>query len=242
MGGYLTAMSRPGRLTGEHAFVLDVKTFGAWAKIADGERDLFLASQWNALKEEGDKIKEVARDNVRKAPIRGARRMATSWRGVIFPKKAPPYSSKPGYVLGTNAEMPLFHLEDGITITARGAGLMIPIGEAAKFKQPPFTERSGRLARVIAAMQAKYGKLSWFKARNGQLYYGAFKTTRSGGQQRFVPLFMVRKSVTIPKKLDTRAAIARASQGFEQRVAERTMQRFSAGHDAVVERATAATQ
>jgi hypothetical protein len=220
-------------------FKLGVSMLGSWSKIADGERGLYLESQWRALKEEGDLIKEAARDTVRKAPIRGARRMATSWRGDIFPKRPPPFSNRPAYILGTNASMPLDHLETGITITAKGAGLMIPIGEAAKFKQPAFTEQSGRLARVIAAMTAKYGKLSWFKARDGRLYYGAFKTTRSGGQQRFVPLFIVRKSVTIPKKLDTRATIARMGQGFEKRVADKTMARFAAGHDAVVAKATA---
>lgn len=231
-------MARHGQLTGEHAFVLDVKTLGSWAKIAEAERDLFLASQYTALKEEGEKLKEVARNSVRQAPVRGARRMATSWRGVIFPRKAPPYSNKPGYVLGTNAEMPLFHLEDGVVITARGRGLMIPIGEAAKFKQPAFTEQSGRLARVIAAMRQKYGKLSWHE-RRGELFYGAWTQNRAG-KDRFIALFIVRTRVTIPKKLNTRAEIAAAARGFEQRVAEKTMSRFSAQHDAAVARAVAA--
>lgn len=218
-------------------FKLSMSMLGSWSKVADAERALFLESQWRAVKEDGDMIKEAARDTVRKAPIRGARRMATSWRGDIFPKKTPPYGSKPAYVLGTNASMPLDHLESGIVITAKGVGLMIPIGEAAKFKQPAFTEQAGRLARVIAAMRAKYGDLSWSEKR-GHLFYGAWTRNRAG-KDRFIALFIVRRSVTIPKKLDTRATIARLGQGAPQRVAEKTMQRFVAGHDAAVARAVA---
>ena len=228
-------MARHGALTGEHAFT--VRTLGSWSKVADAQRALFLRCQYEALKEDGDMIKEAARDTVRKAPIRGARRMATSWRGVMFPKKAPPYASRPAYVLGTNAQMPLDHLETGIVITAKGAGLMIPIGEAAKFKQPAFPEQAGRLARVIQAMTQKYGKLSWAKKR-GHLFYGAWTRNRAG-KDRFVALFIVRKSVTIPKKLDTRATIARLAQGAPQRVAEKAATRFAAGHDAAIERAVA---
>lgn len=230
-------MARHGQLTGEIQFTFRAETLGSWARIADAQRALFLRCQYEALKEDGDVIKEAARDTVRKAPIRGARRMATSWRGAMFPKKAPPYASRPAYVLGTNAQMPLDHLETGIVITAKGAGLMIPIGEAAKFKQPAFTEQAGRLARVIQAMTQKYGKLSWAE-RRGQLFYGAWTRNRAG-KDRFVALFIVRKSVTIPKKLDTRATIARLSQGAPQRIADKAMQRFAVGHDAAVARAVA---
>lgn len=216
----------------------DIK-IGAMAATADAERALFLESLWGATREEGDRIKDIARDSVRGAPIRGARRMATSWRGTIFPKKPPPYANAPSYVLGTNASMPLDHLETGITITAKGGALLVPIGEAARWKQPAFTEQSGRLSRVLAAMRAKYGKLSWFRARDRNVYLGAFKTTRSGGQQRFTPLFMLRTSVTIKPKLDTRAKIATASQGFANRVANGTMIRFMRDHDARVARAVA---
>ncbi len=228
-------MARGPHFTGEVQFTFRAETLGSWAKVADAQMALFLESQWRATKEDGDMIKEAARDTVRKAPIKGARRMATSWRGQIYPTKPPPYSRRPAYVLGTNAQMPLDHLESGIVITAKGAGLMIPIGEAAKFKQPAFTEQAGRLARVIAAMTAKYGKLSWAEKR-GQLYYGAWTRNRAG-KDRFIALFIVRRSVTIPKKLDTRATIARLAQGAPQRVADKTMQRFSAGHDAAVTRA-----
>lgn len=217
-------------------FKLGVSTMGSWAKIADGERKLFLEAQWKALKAEGDKLKEVARDSVRNAKIRGARRMATSWRGEIFPKKPPPFANRPAYVLGTNAAMPLDHLETGAVMTARGFGLMVPIGEAARFKQPPFTEQAGRLARTIAAMRDKYGKLSWLR-RRGQVFYGAWTRNRAG-KDRFVALFVVVKSVTIPKKLDTRAAIARAAQGVEGRIAERTMQLFIPAREAMVARET----
>lgn len=217
-------------------FKLGVSTMGAWARIADGERKLFLEAQWKALKGEGDKIKEVARDSVRQAKIRGARRMATSWRGDIFPKKPPPFANRPAYVLGTNASMPLDHLESGITISGKGVGLMVPIGEAARFKQPAFTEQAGRLARTIAAMRSKYGKLSWLR-RRGHLFYGAWTRNRAG-KDRFVALFVVVKSVTIPKKLDTRAAILRAARGVETRVAERTMQLFIPAREAMVARET----
>ncbi|HRE44770.1 MAG TPA: DUF6441 family protein [Terricaulis sp.] len=217
-------------------FKLQANMLGSLAKIADAERDLFLECQWRATKEEGDKIKEAARNSVRAAPIKGARRMATSWRGDIFPHKPPPYSNRPAYILGTNAAMPLDHLETGITITAKGDGLLIPIQEAARFKQPAFTEQSGRLARVIQAMTQKYGKLSWFNTRKGR-FLGAWTRNRAG-KDRFVALFMVRKSVTIPKKLDTRAVIARAGQGAPERIAAKTMERFAREHDARVERAT----
>lgn len=216
-------------------FKLQVRMLGSLAKIADAERALFLESQWRATKEEGDRIKEAARNSVRAAPIKGARRMATSWRGDIFPHKPPPYSNRPAYILGTNASMPLDHLESGITITAKGSGLMIPIGEAARFKQPAFTEQAGRLARVIAAMRQKYGKLVWHRVR-GQRFLGAWTRNRAG-RDRFVALFVVRQSVTIPKKLDTRAVIARAAQGAPERVASKTMELFAREHDARVERA-----
>jgi len=221
-------------------FKLGVHMLGHHRAIADGQRDLYLRAQWRALKEDGDRIKEAARDTVRNAPIRGARRMATSWRGDIFPKKPPPYANRPAYILGTNAAMPLDHLETGVTIHARGrTGLLIPVGEAAKFKQPPFTEQAGRLARTIAAMNAKYGKLSWHKLRDGALGLGAWANTRSGAQ-RFKLLFVVRRSVTIPKKLDTRAVIARMGAGAPQRIADRTMAIFAAEHDAMVARVTRA--
>lgn len=224
------------RFSDGSGFKLGVETLGSWAAIADGESDLFLESQWKALKAEGDILKGVARQSVRKAKIRGAARMATSWRGNIFPKKAQTRARNPAYILGTNAGMPLDHLETGITITAKGGALMIPIFEAAKWKQPNFVEQSGRLARVVAAMTQKYGKLSWHKLRNGTPALGAWVRNRAGRDQ-FKPLFILRRSVTIPKKLDTRADIARAAQGFEQRVGARTMELFTAGHDAVVERA-----
>lgn len=222
----------------EPSFVLSVSTFGAWSKIADGERELFLSSQWKAVKAEGDKLKNLARDTVRKAKIRRGARLATSWRGQILPAKPPPWGNRPAYLLGTNAPIPLELLETGVTITAKGAALMIPIGEAARFKQPAFTERSGRLARVIAAMKQKYGELSFHTLRNGTRALGAWVEGARG--RRFVALFVLRKSVTIPKRLDTTAEVARAAQGFEDRVARRTMDAFAAGHDDVVAKAVAA--
>lgn len=218
-------------------FKLGVETFGSWARIADGERALFLRSQHTALKREGDKLKDVARQDVRASRIRGAARLATSWRGAIFPKDARAMAGRPAYVLGTSAEIPLFLLETGGTIAAKGGALMIPIFEASKFKQPNFATREGRLARTIAAMRAKYGELHWHKLRDGTPAYGAWVQTRAG-RTRFRPLFILRKSVTMPKKLDTSNRIARAGQGFEQRVAEETMRLFTAGHDAVVASAT----
>ncbi|HYD87115.1 MAG TPA: hypothetical protein VEA80_06560 [Vitreimonas sp.] len=218
-------------------FRLGVETFGAWAKIADGERRLFAESQHKALKEEGDKLKNVGRDAVRKAKIRGAARLATAVRGNIFPKDARAMARKPAYLIGTNASMPLDHLETGITIHAKGGGLMIPIFEAAKFKQPHFATQAGRLSRVIAAMRQKYGELHWHTLRDGTPAYGAWSASRAG-KMRFKPLFILRKSVTIPKKHDMSNAIARAAEGFEARVAERTMQLFLAGRDQVVARAS----
>jgi hypothetical protein len=218
-------------------FSLKVETFGAWAKIAEAERALFAQSQWKALKEEGDKLKNVGRDAVRKAKIRGAARLATAVRGNIFPKDARALARKPAYLIGTNASMPLDHLETGITINAKGGGLVIPIFEAAKFKQPHFATQAGRLARVIAAMRAKYGELRWHTLRDKTPALGAWVQGRAG-KMKFKPLFILRKSVTIPKKHDMSNEIARAAQGFEQRVAERTMELFMAGHDAAVQRAS----
>lgn len=217
-------------------FKFTLETAGSWRAIANGERELYLRSQYQALKEEGDVVKGVARQSVRKGKFRGAARMATSWRGAIFPANRNVLAARPAYVLGTNAAMPLDHLESGITINAKGGALMIPIGEAARFKQPNFVEQSGRLARTIAAMKAKYGELSWRKMRDGTLALGAWSPNRAG-VNKFKALFILRRSVTIPKKLDTKNEIAAAARGIEQRVADRTMQLFAAGHDAVVQRA-----
>lgn len=218
-------------------FSLRADTFGAWGKIADAERDLFLVSQHKALKEEGDKLKLVGRDAVRKAKIRGAARLATAVRGTIFPKLPQARARKPAYLIGTNADIPLKNLETGAVITAKGEGLMVPIGEAAKFKQPNFATQAGRLARVIAAMKQKYGDLKWQKLRDGRLALGAWVAGRTF-KQRFKPLFIIVKSVTIPKKHNMSEAIAAAAQGFDQRVAARTMDLFLAGRDAAVTRAT----
>lgn len=220
-------------LTGGAEFVVKTPRIGYWRAAADAERGLFLKCQWEALRFEGDRLKNLARDSVRKAPIRRASRLATSWRGVILPKKPPPYGNRPSYLLGTNAAMPLDHLETGITITAKGKGLMVPVGEAARFRQPAFTERAGRLYRTIQAMEAKYGKLSWHRLRDGTLGYGAWTTTR-GGKARFRLLFVVRKRVTIPKKLSTRAEIAQGSKGIEQRIADRTMRAFLSEREAML--------
>lgn len=211
---------------------------GAMARVADAEKALFRRSQWRALKEEGDKIKNVGRAAIRKAKIRGASRLATAIRGTIFPKDQRAMARAPAYVIGNSAEIPLVNLETGAVISAKGGALMIPIGEAARFKQPNFQEQSGRLARTIAAMRAKYGKLSWHKLRDGTLAYGAWAATRSAGQLRFKALFLLRKSVTIPKKHDAEAQMKRAAQGFEQRVADATMRLFMAEHDQVVQRAS----
>jgi hypothetical protein len=218
---------------------LEVTTppLGAMAKVADAESKLFRRCQWRAVKAEGDKIKTVGRNAVRKAKIRGASRLATAIRGTIFPKDQNALARSPAYVIGSNAEIPLANLETGAVIAAKGKALMIPIGEAARFKQPNFAEQAGRLARTIAAMRAKYGKLSWRKLRGGTLAYGAWAPTRSAGQLRFKALFILRKSVTIPKKHDAEAQMARAGRGFDQRVAEATMRMFAAEHDAVVTRA-----
>jgi hypothetical protein len=207
-------------------------------RVAEAEKDLFRRSQYKALKSQGDLIKNAGRDAVRKAKIRGASRLATAIRGDVFPRGKNIYPKSPAYVIGTNAEIPLANLETGATISAKGGGLMIPIGEAAKFKQPNFTERAGRLSRTIAAMEAKYGKLSWHKLRDGTLAMGAWAKTRSGGQMRFKALFIVRKSVTIPKKHDATAQMQRAAQGWDTRVAEETMRLFMAEHPQVVGRIT----
>lgn len=218
-------------------FKLTVETAGGWRAQAEGERVLFTSSLHKAVKTEGDVIKLAGRDEIRKMKVRGAARMATSVRGTIFPKLPQAGARKPAYLIGTNASMPLDHLGTGITINAKGGGgLMIPIFEAAKFKQPSFATQEGRLARVIAAMKAKYGELAWHTLRDGTPAYGAWVEGRAG-KKRFKPLFILRKSVTIPKKHDLNNVIARAAAGFDDRVAQRTMDLFAAGHDAVVARA-----
>jgi len=220
--------------------LLNVTTppLGSMIRVAEAEKALYRRCQWRALKSEGDKIKDAGRGAVRKARIRGASRLATAIRGTIFPKDQRAMARTPAYVIGNSAEIPLVNLETGAVITTKGLGLMIPIGEAAKFKQPNFAEQSGRLARTIAAMRQKYGKLSWSKLRDGTLAYGAWINTRSAGQLRFRALFVVRKSATIPKKHDASAQMQRASQGFEQRVGVETMRLFAIEHEAVVARAT----
>lgn len=219
---------------------LTLKTppLGSYARVADAEKALFRRCQYKALKAEGDRIKNIGRDVIRKAKIRGASRLATAIRGNMFPKDERVLARAPAYLIGTNAEIPLVNLETGAVITAKGEALMFPIKEAARFKQPNFVAQSGRLARTIAAMQAKYGKLSWHKARDGQLYYGAWVSTRSAGQMRFRPLFILRKSVTIPKKHDAFAQMERAGRNMEQRVADETMRLFLEQHDQVVTRAS----
>ncbi len=219
---------------------LEVKTppLGAYAKVAEAEKALYRRCQHRALKAEGDKIKEAGRNSIRAAKIRGARRLATAIRGTVFPKDERILARAPAYVIGSNAEIPLANLETGATVTAKGGALMIPIGEAARFKQPNFTEQAGRLARTLAAMRAKYGKLSWHKLRDGTLAYGAWAPTRSAGQMRFKALFILRKSVTIPKKHDATNEMKRAARGFEERVAADTMRRFIAEHAATVQRAS----
>lgn len=211
---------------------------GSMMRVAEAEKALFRRCQYRALKSEGDKIKNVGRAAVRKARIRGASRLATAIRGDIFPRGKNIYPRAPAYVIGNAAEIPLDNLESGAVITATGGALMIPIGEAARYKQPNFVERAGRLARTIAAMRAKYGKLSWHKARDGKLYYGAWTATRSAGQMRFKPLFVLRRSVSIPKKHDAFAQMQRAAQGFDVRVGEETMRLFAAEYDQTVARAS----
>lgn len=237
-------MARGPSLTGDAKFVLRAETppLGFFARTAEAESLLFRQSMMKAVKSEGDKIKNIGRDAIRKAPIRRASRLATSIRGEVFPRGRNIFPRSPAYVIGTNAQIPLDNLESGAVITAKGNALMFPIGEAAKWKQPNFTEQSGRLARVIAAMTAKYGKLSWHKARNGELYYGAWRKTRSGGQMRFTPLFKLSKSVTIPKKHDAYAQMERAGRGFDKRVADEAMRLFLADYDQVVGRITGRAQ
>lgn len=217
--------------------LFEIKTIGNWRALADGDAQGFADAQWQALRDEGDKLKNVARQSVRKAKIRGAARMATSWRGKIFPEKPGSRARAPAYVLGTNAAMPLDHLESGITITAKGSALVIPIGPAARFKQPNFVKQSGRLERVMRAMEQQHGKLVLHKLRDGTMALGVWKP--GAKRQRFLALFILKKTITIPKKLDTRAEIVRAAEGWEQRVGAETMRLYLAGREQRLQRAQA---
>lgn len=213
-------------------FRLKVETLGSWQKIADGQRDLFYRAQYYALKTEGDAAKKIGRQAVSSASIRGAKRLSTSIRGAIFPKDVKKNPKAPAYVIGTNAEIPLMLLDTGGVIHAAGKPyLLVPVGEAAEFKQPNFQPRAGRLSRAIAAMRERYGELFWMTGRNGLPQLCA-----RGTDDRVIVLFVAQIAVTVPKKTDWRAQVARSLQGADDRIAERAAHTFEAGLDAITER------
>ncbi len=208
---------------------------GSLVANLDADRKRWAASVWRAMRKEGEDLKAQLRKDVRAARFRNGGRLANAWRGQMFPRIGTTGTLNPAYAIGNQAANVLDTFEKGAVITARDGALLIPVGPARRIKLRIGQPRSD----LIHEARALYGgQLSTRRLRkSGELALGAY--TIVNGKQRFVPLFILRRTVTAPDLLDATGIMARWQAGLGDRVQAEAGRLFALESEVIAARAAA---
>ncbi len=206
------------RLAGDEA--------GFWAANAEADRRGFAEAAWKALKARGDTgLKGEIRSDIENSGIANARRVAKAVRGDMFPRSARAHASKPAYQVKVKGDYLAGILQTGGTVTARGKLLLVPLAAARKYMKPGVSHRT-----LKALIEARIGqKLIARPGREGRVLLGA--VIGKGKRAAFVAFFVLKKSVTVPKKFDSDAVFKRFSRGMDGGLGEEIVALFLAERD-----------
>lgn len=191
-----------------------LEELGSLATTLERDRKLFAEANWTTLRARGDGIKNAVRADIRASGIKGAAKVANAWRGKMYPGNAGKHAKAPAYIVGSQAEKIVETFEDGPTIHFQGGTGLIPIGKARRIKLRPGQPRTDLPAEALKLYGAS--KFSMHRMRTGELALGVFSVLETG-KSKFIPLFLMRKSVQAPKLLKGKKIIEQKAAEAAQR-------------------------
>lgn len=175
----------------------EMKQLGDLRREAERNRVDFADALWVATSDVSKSLQRLLRQDLERSGIARAAQMAKTWRAVVKPKASKLLAAgqtPKAYVFNRSPVFGRYFETGGIARPRRAKALLVPVGRARKVRLPIGTSRTA----LLRAVEAKFGKLTPIKMRDGRLMLALVSTTRAG-KSRMEPMFVLTTQVRIPQ-------------------------------------------